>query len=311
MPAPNIDSPDLAKRLAYAHDTIYRTYEAMCERFLKDAEFRAERNGIIDPGTINRWVTSARFPEHLPAILNRILREDGVPDRLADEFLALQQIEPLGMIEFQKEVVEAFLDLAQKHPTSSIDFCVAPGHLQSTAAWIGEIDRRQMIHRVGTIKCKTTCPPLMLALELDGLIAQDYLEGFVANFWTIRDILDRNGGKGSITIVGHFPRIPPFHGAIMGVNGMWSHAWVERWEADDEGRLSVDTSWIRRLSPQPPTQGLFNRLVSLFDDDGVRPITGISEPPSRFAESWRRAIIPQLFKRFNEWMLQLSLHMNG
>lgn len=291
MPARNSKFPELAQRLAYARENHYKTYERMCERFLNDAAFIAEHK-VIDPATISRWIKSASLPEGVATVLHRILAEDGIPDCLAEERKAFQQIEPVGMIEYQEQVVRTFLNLAKQHPQSPIDFYMVPAHLRSTVAWLEEIGRKDMAHRVGAIKCKTMRPDLLLSLVDGDLLDPEYVESFVFNFRAVRQFLKRHGGAASdISVIGHFHRIPPFHATMIGVGGKRLAAWAERWEADDDGRLGVDTSWIRPVLPQRPTQGLFDRLTALFDRMDIAPVPGCAEPCGRSASDWRKAVL--------------------
>lgn len=290
MPKANVKCPDLARRLSHAREHRYQTYDRMCERFLNDAEFIAEHK-VIDPATVSRWIKSGSFPEGIVRILLRILSEDRVPDCLAEERKAFQQIEPIGMIECQKQIIGLFLELANQHPEAVIDFYVVPAHLRSTVAWLEEVVRNDMAHRIGTIKLKTMRPDFLLSLVDLELVNPDHLESFASNFHTVRDTLKRYGRSGSdIAVIGHFPRIPPFHVTIVGVEAERYAAWGERWEADDDGRLGIDTSWIRPIFPQPPTQRLFDRLTSVFDRVDVPAMPGCAEPPSRSLSDWKKAI---------------------
>jgi hypothetical protein len=286
-----IDCPDLAGRLKYACQQCSWTYKDLRNRLLDDPEFRSEcpfQN--IDPGTINRWVLDRRFPDRVVVILNRILSDDGVPECRPEEHKAFQQIEPMRVTEFLDQVVEVVLELAERHPKSLIEFHIAPANLRSTAAWLGELVRQDIVHRVGTIRCKTMRPDLLVSMVTAQLIPQDYLDSFATNLWSIRSTLERYSPAGSIAVVGHFRRIPPFHATMVGVDGVLHAAWANRWEADDEGRLNLDTSWIRRVSPGVPTGGHLKRLSSLFEQQDIPVLPGCSEPPSPSGDAWRTAI---------------------
>ena len=89
MAALNKPYPELARRLRYAYRNGlpgYRTYTEMAERFSADNAIRAERcSSLLAAGTVQRWVSTGRFPDRLELLLHRLLDDDGVPRNPPEE----------------------------------------------------------------------------------------------------------------------------------------------------------------------------------------------------------------------------------
>jgi hypothetical protein len=267
----------------------YKTWEAMVERFRENMAFSNAVPHGPSPGNVSKWVRQGQFPEEVIPILQSIVHGDIRSKAKGQSPLAFEQLTLMTMSEHRAQMVRVFESLVNEG--HSVGIRVSSVSLGSTLVYLDDFVRNGMIAKLAYMRLKTILPRYLLLLVQEGLIRQSYFDDFARNFHRVRSLLALDGGDPDrLQVVTHFPRFPYIHATLIEADGNPSALWGERWEGDNDGYISFESSWIRRISVGDQSEHLMPKFAGFLSDE-VKACDSCSQPPDEDPAHWRHRIL--------------------